>query len=204
VAKKKSPRKLNRLILILSATLLVLILGFFVFGQKEKTPSWKTYTDNSKFSFSYRPNIEITNNGNAIKLYYWPKEGEDFGQAFDASIVVTPNSKNLSLEDYVLQEICRKAYLVEGKNKAEKDFLTSIVNSCVNSFAKSKKSITLANIAGLSGDIVLGEDPMIVSIIEKSNNFYIFYLDEPETGGYPSKERTILFDQILSTFKFTN
>ncbi|MCL5970833.1 MAG: hypothetical protein M1450_05035 [Patescibacteria group bacterium] len=160
--------------------------------------NWKTYTSD-KFSFRYPSNgtIEVSksksfitgNEGNLIYIKAPPNTQYEKNYIFQ--IEIEENIKNLNTKGVIDDYINRLKINKDGPGMKE----------TADKISKTIKVYTNNNIDGLIG--TYGWETEFALVVEvKNNKIYSFSIHDG--NGYTNEYVLKLFDQILSTFKFTN
>ncbi len=154
-----------------------------------ETTNWKTYTNQKRgFQISYPSDF---------KVY----EDSSFGIPV---FVIEGHERNISAQYSVLTVYYfSKEYLIQYKERQGKDFSESVFRDL-----KNIKSVNLDGVHAKEG--VIEEESLDKPSNTKTYSYIKSIYAENKNNGYsilveiPFRDEVRLFDQILSTFKFTN
>lgn len=158
---------------------------------------WKTYTDQS-YSFKYPQDATvkiITGNsfitGQEVTNELMITPPEEASNHYIFNITVEDNTQNLNTREVIDNYI---SSLKSNNN------IPGGTEGMINRINKSIKPYTNGNINGLIG--TYGWETEFTELVESKNN-KIYSFSIHDGNGYTNDYVSKLFDQILSTFKFT-
>lgn len=181
-----------------------------VASSSAEIANWKTYTNiQDGYSMKYRQDFVIT------KRDFWtifksPVAAKGGGYPdedwFDLAISVKDNPNNQTALEYVNEyaDSTITESLKRVPNSDTNSELRKFYNTRANNIRSSFKNYSNGIIDGIIGDTDGYENPNTAVIFSKNKKIYIFsLLGGPNTGTPPTKTAEKIFQQILSTFKFT-
>lgn len=166
----------------------------------DETTNWKTYTNDSPgISFKYPPNTNIDTErsksfitGNdGVELTMVPPNTSSYEMQYIFNFTSEENKSNLNTKQVIDNYLSKLENSKDGPGMKE----------TANKIRQTIKPYINNNISGLIG--IYGWETEFLFLVEvKGNKIYSFSIHDG--NGYTNDYVLKLFDQILSTFKFTN
>lgn len=150
----------------------------------DETANWKTYT-NEKYGFSFKYPGDWTYKTNAgtetlLTIGLFPPSKTEGYEYFGDITINVENSNGLTLEDFAKEKNYASATEIEWNSTAESE------------------PINISGVSGIKYPQIAGMMPSTISIVKSGN--YVYEIQDIK----PSHQQDGIYDQILSTFEFTN